>query len=115
MFTNLNKICLFLLNYEKNKNMTAFRIVLFCQILILSQLCDEQVEFFQVVISCNVVAGYQHFRWRQHVPLKQWHPTTTIHGITMQKNLTWIFIAERTSNLVWDEQFTAFSSPLAVC
>jgi len=27
-------------------------------------------------------------RWRQHRPLKHWHPTTTLHGTITQKPLT---------------------------
>jgi hypothetical protein len=45
---------------------------------------------------CRVVVGYQRFggpssrrRWRQHGPLKRWYPTTTLHGITIQKTLAW--------------------------
>jgi hypothetical protein len=50
-----------------------------------------QVEVSWVVKPCNVVVGYQLSRdpcclhctlkWRQHEPLKRWHPTTTLHGV----------------------------------
>jgi hypothetical protein len=39
------------------------------------------------------------WRWRQHGPLKLWYPTTTLHGLTTQKTLTWIFTAVKTSAL----------------
>jgi len=29
------------------------------------------------------------WRWRQHRPVKHLYPTTTLHGITTQKTLTW--------------------------
>jgi len=35
------------------------------------------IEFFWVVIPCNVVVGYKH-----------WYPTTTLHGVAIQKNTT---------------------------
>jgi len=68
---------------------------------------ELQVEFFSVVMPFSVAVGYQCFKgpcclylWRQHGPLKCWYPTTTVHGITTHKNLTWIFTAMKTSYLI---------------
>jgi hypothetical protein len=44
-----------------------------------------------IVAPCNVVVGHQlledhqPWRWRQHSPLKQWYPTTTLHSTITQK------------------------------
>jgi hypothetical protein len=37
--------------------------------------------------------------WRQHVPLKRWYPTTTLHGVTTQKTSTWNITAVKASKL----------------
>jgi hypothetical protein len=34
--------------------------------------------------------------WRQHDPPKRWYPTTSSHGVTIQKTATWIFIVVKT-------------------
>jgi len=39
-----------------------------------------QVEVFWVVTPCDIVVGY-----RQHGRLKRWYPTTTLHGVIIQK------------------------------
>jgi hypothetical protein len=49
------------------------------------------------VTSCSVAVGYQRFRapfwrWKQHGPPKRRYPTATLHGVTIQKNSTWILI-----------------------
>jgi hypothetical protein len=36
---------------------------------------------FQVEVFCPVIP----WRWKHHGPLKRWHPTTTLHGVTIQK------------------------------
>jgi hypothetical protein len=33
------------------------------------------------------------------ISLKRWYPSKTLHGVTTQKTLTWIFTAVNTSNL----------------
>jgi hypothetical protein len=33
--------------------------------------------------------GSSPWRWRQHGPPKRWYPTTTPHGVTIQKTLSW--------------------------
>jgi len=38
-----------------------------------------------VVTPHSVAVGYQ------DLPLKRWHPITTLHGITTQKTSTWKF------------------------
>jgi hypothetical protein len=35
------------------------------------------------------------WRWRQHGPLKRWYPTTTLHGVTIYKTLTWLIFLVR--------------------
>jgi hypothetical protein len=39
------------------------------------------------------------WKWRQHGSLKYWYPTTSLHSVTTQKTLTWIFTAIKTSYL----------------
>jgi hypothetical protein len=60
-----------------------------------------QVEVFRVVTPCAV-----YWRWRQHGPLKRRHPTTTLHGVTTQKNSTRIFTAAKTCNHALNINFT---------
>jgi hypothetical protein len=47
------------------------------------------------------------WRWRQRGPPKHWYPTTTLHGVTTQKNST--FHAHRSENLkshtIWRHNF----------
>jgi hypothetical protein len=39
------------------------------------------------------------WRQRQQGPLKGWYPNTALHGVTNQKNSTWIFTTVKISNL----------------
>jgi len=41
---------------------------------------------FHSLVPCTLP-----WRWRQQYPLKCWYSPTTLHGITIQKTLTWIF------------------------
>jgi hypothetical protein len=64
------------------------------------------------VTPCDVEVGYNvsevqavsiikmNSRWRQYGPLKRCYPATTLHGVTIQKTLTSVFTAVKTSNLV---------------
>jgi hypothetical protein len=60
-------------------------------------MCETWIQFrvhvFWVITPCSVVLGYQLVRgpYCLHLqgPLKRWYPTTTLHGITTQKNSTW--------------------------
>jgi hypothetical protein len=39
---------------------------------------------------CHVVSTFRaKWRWRQYGPPKHWYPTTTHHGVTTQKTLSW--------------------------
>jgi hypothetical protein len=38
-------------------------------------------------------------KWMQHGCLKRWYSTTTLHGVTTQKDPTLIFTAVKTSHL----------------
>jgi hypothetical protein len=39
-------------------------------------------------VVCSVETPW---RWKHHGPPKRWYLTTTLHGVTTQKTLTWIF------------------------
>jgi len=43
--------------------------------------------------------GKIYFTWKLFVEFCWWYPTTTLHGVTTQKNSTWIFTAVNTSYL----------------
>jgi len=49
-----------------------------------------------IMMPCSGVVGYQWlwlpWRW-QHGHPKHWYPITSVFSITMQKAITWIFIA----------------------
>jgi len=52
-----------------------------------------RVEVFTVVkVQVEVFWLVTPRRWRQQGPPKRWYPTTTLHGITTQKTMTWIKI-----------------------
>jgi len=56
---------------------------------------------FSVVTSCNYVTEYQRFGGPCCLHLQEkvtvgWYPTTSLHGVTIQKNLLRIFTVVET-------------------
>jgi len=93
-------------------------------LLIVAQLVEEflvfygtrwfiifQVEFFWVVTPSSVVVRYQRFRgpFCFYGPLKRWYPTTTLHGVTIQKKRTWNITAVKATELAFIILFTRIS------
>jgi len=47
------------------------------------------LQTFQIALL-PLSSGWSEWRWRQQGPPKPWYPTPAVHGITIQKTLTWI-------------------------
>jgi hypothetical protein len=50
------------------------------------------------------------WRWRQHGPLKRWHPTTTLHGVTTQQISTYKLVCFSCKEGKWDIRNTTSHS-----
>jgi hypothetical protein len=74
--------------------------------LIITVSCSK-VEVVWVVTLCSVTVGHQRFRSPccLHLQVERWCPTTTLHGVTIQKTSTWNITAVKVSKLAscWGE------------
>jgi len=48
----------------------------------------QNIRKYQIILCWEQNGRQSTWRWRQHVPLKHWYPTTSLHGVITQKTVT---------------------------
>jgi hypothetical protein len=112
------------LQEELKEKLLSKRHMIRCFTLYLKTLYQPQkfqVDFFWIVTLCSVMVRYQRFRGPYclhlqrfrclccpHGTLKLWYPSTSLHGVTIQKSFICIFSAVKTSKLAFYVYFRSY-------